>query len=346
MYDFLIVGAGIYGAVMARQLTDAGSKVLVVEKRNRTGGNCASEIRYGIPVHLHGAHVFHTNNRYTWNYVCDHAEFYPWRTTIMAEKDNKLYPFPINLHTLSKIYGFDFTPNEAENIGSSIRDELFDFFYKDYSSKQWGMSVDELPSWITKRIPVRTTYNTNRFDSTYEGLPVGGYEGLFNNLLSGVDVRLGVDYLKASLNSIAPKVIYSGAIDALYDFKYGKLPYRSLNIDFSVKHGDYQGTICVNCVGKCHPWTKSIEYKHFLQNPPKGITVVSTETPVAFDGTNERYYPIPLDKNIELAKKYVERAENDGYIVGGRLGTYQYLEMDSVVEMALRDSWELTYAYR
>lgn len=343
MRDFLIVGAGLYGSVMARELVDAGKSVMVIEKRDRAGGNCATEMRYGIPVHLHGGHVFHTDEKLAWDYVNQYAEFYPWTTSILAERDGVLLPFPINLSTLEWFHGSKLTPESGKVWMESHEQELKDFFYRDYSMKQWGMTIEELPQAIPNRIPVRTTYSQRRFNTQYEGLPVDGYEKLFKNLLAGSELWLYNDYLKYKerFNKMAQKVIYSGPIDALFNCEYGELPYRSLDIQFWEAEGDYQGVVCINCVGRCHPWTKTTEFKHFLPDPRLDKTIVSRETPIPHKEGRERYYPIPTKDNAALAQKYINRARAEGYWVGGRLGTYRYIDMDKVVIMALDDAREV-----
>ncbi len=356
MYDYLIVGAGLYGAVFAYEAKKAGKSCLVIEKRDHIGGNIYCEDIEGIHVHKYGAHIFHTSNKETWEYVNQFAEFNNYINTPIARYKDEVYNMPFNMNTFSKMWNIA-TPDEAERIIEKQRQEIngepqnleeqaislvgrdiYEKLVKGYTEKQWGRDCKELPAFIIKRLPVRFTYNNNYFRDRFQGIPMGGYTAMVEKMLEGIEVRTGVDYLeeKDKWNETAKKVIYTGPIDAYFAYQYGPLEYRSVRFETEVlDQRNYQGNAVVNYTEREIPYTRIIEHKHFeFGEQPK--TVISREYPSEWQPGDEPYYPINNEKNNALYEKYKELSmKQEKVIFGGRLGEYKYYDMDKVIESAL-----------
>ena len=356
-YDYLIVGAGLFGATFAREATDAGKKVVVIDKRDHIGGNIYTEDIEGIQVHKYGAHIFHTNSKKAWNYVTRFAEFNRYTNSPVANYKGELYSLPFNMYTFNKMWGV-VTPEEAkqkiaeqreaagitepknleEQAISLVGTDIYEKLVKCYTEKQWGRPCSELPSFIIKRLPVRFTFDNNYFNALYQGIPTEGYTALVEKMLEGIEVRLGIDYLvdKEALLGIANKVVYTGAIDAYFDFCYGPLSYRSVGFETEVLDTDnFQGNAVINYTDGDTPYTRIIEHKHFVfGTQPK--TVISKEYSKEWDKNAEPYYPVNDEKNTALYERYKALADKEaGVIFGGRLGQYRYYDMDAVILSAL-----------
>lgn len=356
MYDYLVVGAGLFGAVFAREAADCGKKVLVIDKRPNVAGNIYTENLEGINVHKYGAHIFHTNNRKVWSYINRFAEFNRYTNSPVANYKGELYSLPFNMYTFNKMWGV-VTPDEAaaeierqrkaagiaeprnleEQAISLVGTDIYEKLIKGYTQKQWGRPCSELPSFIIKRLPVRLTFDNNYFNALYQGIPMGGYTAMIEKMLDGIEVRLNSDYLqnKAEYDGIAHKVVYTGAIDAYFGFKYGALEYRSVRFETEVlDKSNYQGNAVVNYTDAETPFTRIIEHKFFeFGNQPK--TVISREYSSEWKPGDEPYYPVNDEKNGALYLRYRELAEREnGVIFGGRLGEYKYYDMDKVIESA------------
>ena len=359
-YDYLIVGAGLYGSVFARLATDSGKKCLVIDKRDTVAGNIYTEDVNGINVHKYGAHIFHTSNKEVWEFVNKYAEFNRYTNSPIANYKGEIYSMPFNMYTFNKMWGV-VTPEEArkkideqmadcrveepknleEQAMNLIGKDIYEKLVKGYTEKQWGRKATELPGFIIKRLPVRLTYDNNYFNDTYQGIPIGGYTKMVENILEGIEVRLGVDFLKnrAEYEALADKIVYTGMIDEYYDYCFGELEYRSLRFETEVMPDvdNYQGNAVVNYTDSETPYTRIIEHKHFEFNTCKG-TVVSREYPATWKKGDEHYYPMNNDKNNELYQKYAKKAEEDNKVIfGGRLGKYKYYDMDDTIEVALND---------
>ncbi len=362
MYDYLIVGAGLFGAVCARELADAGKSVLVIEKRAHIAGNAYTERIEGIQVHSYGPHIFHTNDTAVWDYVRRFAIFSRYTHSPVADYHGELYPLPFNMHTFNKMWGVA-TPREAaalieeqrteitgeprnleEKAISLVGRDVYEKLIKGYSEKQWGRDCRRLPAFIIKRVPVRLTFDNSYFDALYQGIPTGGYTQLVAKMLDGVETRSDTDYLlnRDYWNGLAKKVIYTGPIDAFFDFSLGALAYRSLRFETEVLDvPNYQGNAVVNFTDRETPWTRVIEHKWFafgkdeLGNElPK--TVVSKEFSFAWKPGDEPYYPVNDEENTELYKRYRALADRQNKVIfGGRLGEYKYYDMDQVIASAL-----------
>ena len=356
-YDYLIVGAGLFGATFAREATDAGKKVVVIDKRDHIGGNIYTEDIEGIQVHKYGAHIFHTNSKKAWNYVTRFAEFNRYTNSPVANYKGELYSLPFNMYTFNKMWGV-VTPEEAkakiaeqreaagitepknleEQAISLVGTDIYEKLVKCYTEKQWGRPCSELPSFIIKRLPVRFTFDNNYFNALYQGIPTEGYTALVEKMLEGIEVRLGIDYLvdKEALLGIADRVVYTGAIDAYFDFCYGPLSYRSVGFETEVLDTDnFQGNAVINYTDGDTPYTRIIEHKHFVfGTQPK--TVISKEYSKEWDKNAEPYYPVNDEKNTALYERYKALADKEaGVIFGGRLGQYRYYDMDAVILSAL-----------
>ena len=359
-YDYLIVGAGLYGSVFARLATDSGKKCLVIDKRDTVAGNIYTEDIGGINVHKYGAHIFHTSNKEVWEFVNKFAEFNRYTNSPIANYKGEIYSMPFNMYTFNKMWGV-VTPEEArkkideqmancrvdepknleEQAMNLIGKDIYEKLVKGYTEKQWGRKATELPGFIIKRLPVRLTYDNNYFNDTYQGIPIGGYTKMIENMLDGIDVRLGVDFLKnrEELSSLADKIVYTGMIDEYYDYCFGELEYRSLRFETEAipDVDNYQGNAVVNYTDAETPYTRIIEHKHFEFNTCKG-TVISREYPATWKKGDEPYYPMNNDRNNELYQKYAKKAEEDKNVIfGGRLGKYKYYDMDDTVEVAMND---------
>jgi len=324
-YDYLIVGAGLFGATCARLLTDAGKKVLVIEKMDHIGGNCADYERDGIIICRHGGHIFHTNSDKVWQWVNQFAEFTRYEHKVKAKYNHRIYSFPINRLTYEQ---FGLPINKASTA------ILWDIFFKAYSEKKWGKPIDQIPESITGRVNVRTTYDDRYFTDKYQGMPVGGYSKFIGRILEGIAVEKKVDYFAdEDLARAADTVIYSGPIDRLFDFDRGKLEYISAEYRTLKERGDYQGCETVNHHDRKTPYTRTMEWKHYYhQNLP--YTFFTYEYP---RNTGEPYYPFPDERNLGIYKQYRELADKEQWLrVGGRLGSYKYLNMDQTIAQAIR----------
>ena len=357
-YDYLVVGAGLFGAIFAFEAKKKGKKCLVIDKRNHIAGNIYTENIEGIQVHKYGAHIFHTNNRNIWEYINQFAEFNRYTNSPVARYKNELYNLPFNMNTFNKIWGV-VTPAEAkqkieeekreanitepknleEQAISLIGKTIYEKLVKGYTEKQWGKRATELPSFIIKRLPVRFVYDNNYFNDAYQGIPIGGYTQIVEKMLEGIDVKLNEDFFKnrEEYENIAEKIVFTGPIDQYYDFKFGNLEYRSLRFETEIKDvQNYQGNAVVNYTEYEIPYTRIIEHKHFEFDTESPKTVVTKEYPDEWTSGKEPYYPINNDKNNELYHKYEELSKSDDKVIfGGRLGSYKYYDMDKVIAAAL-----------
>lgn len=357
-YDYLIVGSGLFGATFAHEAHKRGKKVLVVEKRNHMGGNIYTENIAGINVHKYGAHIFHTDSLEIWNYINQFAEFNRYTNSPIARFQDEVYNLPFNMNTFTKIWPDVFTPEDAlkkieaekqemanteprnleEQAISLIGRTIYEKLVKGYTEKQWGKKCCELPAFIIKRLPVRFTYDNNYFNDLYQGIPIGGYTKIIENMLKGIEVRLNMDYLdhQKELSKIAKKIVYTGMIDEYFNYSLGHLEYRSLRFETkTLDIPNFQGNAVINYTGLEVPFTRVIEHKHFEFNNCEK-TVVTYEYPDTWDETKEAYYAINDAKNNELALKYQELAANEKNIIfGGRLAEYKYYDMDDVINAAL-----------
>lgn len=361
-YDYLVVGSGLFGSVFARQAADAGKKVFVIDKRPNIAGNVYTEKVEGINFHKHGAHIFHTNNTEVWNYVNRFATFNRFTNSPVANYKGELYSMPFNMYTFNKMWGV-VTPEEAaakieeqkkeitgepqnleEQAISLVGRDIYEKLVKGYTEKQWGRDCKELPAFIIRRLPVRLTFDNNYFNALYQGIPIGGYTKLVENLLEGIEVRLNEDYLedKEKWNAMAEKVVYTGAIDAYFDYTLGNLEYRSVRFENEILDmPNFQGNAAVNYTDRETPWTRIIEHKWFEfgkdengNDLPK--TIISKEYSSEWKPGDEPYYPVNDKKNGELYQKYKALAEKEENIIfGGRLGEYKYYDMDAVIASAL-----------
>lgn len=362
MYDYLVVGAGLYGAVFAREATDAGKKVLVIDKRANIAGNVYTEEIEGIHVHKYGAHIFHTNNEKVWRYVTRFATFNRFTNSPVANYKGEIYSMPFNMYTFNKMWGV-VTPEEAkakieeqkreisgtpknleEQAISLVGRDIYEILIKGYTEKQWGRDCKELPAFIIKRLPVRFTYDNNYFNAYFQGIPIGGYTKMVGNILKGIEVKLEEDYFdnKDKYDKIAKKVVYTGAIDRYFDYKLGALEYRSVKFENEILDiANFQGNAAVNYTDGETPWTRIIEHKWFeFGKDDKGNdiskTVISKEYSSEWKLGDEPYYPVNDLKNSILYEKYKECADKEKRVIfGGRLGEYKYYDMDQVIASAL-----------
>ena len=364
MYDWLSVGAGLYGAVFAQNMTALGKKCLVIDKRNHIGGNIYTEEVEGIQVHRYGAHIFHTSDKEVWEYVNRFCEFNQYINTPIANFHGKLFNMPFNMHTFYEMWGVT-TPSQAlEKIEQQRREsgitepknleeqaislvgvDIYKTLVKGYTEKQWGRPCDQLPSFIIKRLPVRLRFDNNYFNDRYQGIPIGGYTQMVEKMLDGCDIQLGVDYLsnQQELSGCAKHVLYTGCIDAYFSYCYGALEYRSLRFEDEIlDEENHQGVAVVNYTDAETPYTRMIEHKHFeFDTQPK--TVVTKEYPVTWQQGMEPYYPVNDTKNAELYQKYAQlAAQQTDVVFGGRLGEYKYYDMDKVIRSALNKISEIT----
>ncbi len=362
-YDYLIVGAGLYGAVCAREAVKAGKKVLVIDKRPHIAGNVHTEEIEGINVHVYGAHIFHTNDRTVWDYVNQFAEFNRFTNSPVANYKGELYSLPFNMYTFNKMWGV-VTPAEAaakieeqkreagitepknleEQAISLVGTDIYEKLVKGYTEKQWGRDCRDLPAFIIKRLPVRLTFDNNYFNALYQGIPMGGYTKMVENMLSGIEVRLNVDYFenKDELDALADKVIYTGPIDAYFGYRLGNLEYRSVRFETEVLDiPNFQGNAAVNYTDRETPWTRIIEHKWFeFGTQPK--TVISREYSSEWKPGDEPYYPVNDERNGALYQEYKKLADAEEKVIfGGRLGEYKYYDMDAVIASALKKCQEL-----
>lgn len=361
-YDYIVVGSGLYGVIFAHEAKAKGKSVLVVDKRPNIAGNVYTEKQEGINVHMYGAHIFHTNDKRVWNYITQFAEFNRFTNSPVANYKGELYSMPFNMYTFNKMWGV-VTPEEAaakieeqkkeitgepknleEQAISLVGRDIYEKLVKGYTEKQWGRDCKELPAFIIKRLPVRLTFDNNYFNALYQGIPIGGYTKMVENLLDGIEVRLNTDYLehKAELDALADKVVYTGPIDAYFGFKLGTLEYRSVRFENeTLDIPNFQGNAAVNYTDRETPWTRIIEHKWFEfgkdedgNDLPK--TIISREYSSEWKAGDEPYYPVNDEKNGQLYAKYKELADKEtGVIFGGRLGEYKYYDMDTTIASVL-----------
>ena len=368
MYDYLVVGAGLYGSVFDREATNKGYKVLVIDKRNNVGGNIYTEKVEGINVHKYGAHIFHTNNKEVWDYLNQFCTFNRFTNSPVANYRGELYSLPFNMYTFNKMWGV-VTPQEAmkkieeqkseikrepknleEQAISLVGRDIYEKLIKGYTEKQWGRNCKDLPAFIIKRLPVRFTFDNNYFNALYQGIPIGGYTKMIENILDGIEVVLGEDYLidRKKWDDITKKIVFTGPIDAFYDYKFGPLEYRSVRFENEVLDiPNFQGNAAVNYTDRETPWTRIIEHKWFeFGNDEQGNslpkTIISREYSSEWEPGDEPYYPVNDERNSALYLKYKELSEEeDNIIFGGRLGEYKYYDMDATVESVLNKCKEL-----
>ena len=362
-YDYLIVGAGLYGAVFAERALSCGKSVLVIDKRNHIAGNVYTESVDNINVHKYGAHIFHTNDKEVWEYINRFAEFNRYTNSPVANYKGELYSLPFNMYTFNEMWGV-VTPAEAkakieeqkaaagitdaknleEQAISLVGTDIYEKLIKGYTEKQWGRPCTELPAFIIKRLPVRFTFDNNYFNARYQGIPMGGYTACIEKMLNGAEVRLNVDYLKdkKAYDTLADKVVYTGSVDAYFNYKLGALEYRSVRFETEIINTDnYQGNAVVNFTDRETPYTRIIEHKWFEFGKDKDgndipKTVISKEYSAEWKVGDEPYYPINDKKNSELYAKYKELADKEENVIfGGRLGEYKYYDMDKVIRVAL-----------
>lgn len=357
MYDYLVVGAGLFGAVFAQQAKAAGKSVLVIDRRDHIAGNAFTRNVEDIHVHVYGAHIFHTNDQQVWNYVNQFANFNRFTNSPVANYKGQLYSLPFNMYTFHQMWGV-VTPEQAariideqkkaagithpknleEQAISLVGTDIYEKLIKGYTEKQWGRPCSQLPAFIIQRLPVRLTFDNNYFNALYQGIPVDGYTQMVSNMLQGIPVQLGVDYLqnKSQLDSLAHKVIYTGPIDAYFDYRLGALEYRSVRFETEILDTpNFQGNAVVNYTDQETPWTRIIEHKHFtFGTQPK--TVISREYSSEWRVGDEPYYPVNDEKNSQLYRQYQALADRESNVIfGGRLGSYKYYDMDAVIAAAL-----------
>lgn len=356
-YDYLIVGAGPFGSVFAHEATKRGKKVLVIDRRNHIGGNMYCENKDDINIHVYGAHIFHTSMKHVWDYVNQFATFNNYVNSPVANYKGEMYNLPFNMNTFSKMWGIS-TPDEAkaiiekqravitdtpknleEQAISLVGTDIYEKLIKGYTEKQWGRPCTEIPSFIIKRLPVRYTYDNNYFNDRYQGIPEGGYTKLIENILEGIEVRLGVDFIKEreELTKIADKIVYTGPIDEYYNYEFGQLEYRGLRFETErLETENYQGVAVVNYTEAEVPYTRIIEHKHF-EFGKQPVSYVTKEYPADWKVGDEAYYPVNNQKNQDLYAKYALKAKNEPNVIfGGRLAEYVYYDMDKVIASALR----------
>ncbi len=356
-YDYLIVGAGLYGSVFAHEATKKGKKCLVIDKRNHLGGNVYCENHNGINVHKYGAHIFHTNDKTIWNYVNKFAEFNNYINSPIALAKGKLYNLPFNMNTFHQLWGCK-TPQDAKAIideqvlkyGSKspknleeqalslVGKDIYETLIKEYTEKQWGRKATELPAFIIKRLPLRFTFDNNYFNDRYQGIPIGGYNAIIDGLLKGIETRVNVDYFasKVELDNLAHKTVYTGKIDEFFNYEYGQLEYRSLRFENkTLEIENFQGNAVVNYNDNSEMFTRIIEHKHFEFGKQKH-TVITREYPENWTPKKEAYYPVNNDKNQSIYQRYKEKSLTlHNYIFGGRLAEYRYYDMHQIIASAL-----------
>lgn len=358
MYDYLIVGSGLFGSIFAYEAKKRGKKCLVIDKRNHIGGNIYTKEIEGINVHQYGAHIFHTSNKEVWDYMNNFVEFNRYTNSPIAVYKDEIYNMPFNMNTFNKLWGVK-TPNEAkkeietqiknanileannleEQAISLVGKDIYEKLIKGYTEKQWGRKACELPAFIIKRLPIRFVYDNNYFNDNYQGIPIGGYSRIIEKMLEGIEVRLNTDFLlnRDELEQCADKIVYTGMIDEYFNYCYGELEYRSLRFESEIlDEENFQGNAVVNYTEYEIPYTRIIEHKHFEYGNQKK-TIITREYPAKWNRGDEPYYPINNNINNTIYNKYKELAEKDNKVVfGGRLGLYKYFDMDDIVEEALK----------
>ena len=355
IYDYLIVGAGFFGATFARMATDAGKKCLVIDSRKHIAGNAYSERQEGIDIHVYGPHIFHTNDDGIWNFVNRFAEFNNFVLSPKAHTNGRMYSLPFNMNTFNELWGcttpqqakdiieaqrFNGTPSNLEEQALSlVGSDIYNLLIKGYTQKQWQKDPKDLPEFIIKRLPLRFTYDNNYFNDKYQGVPVDGYTEMFKKMLDGITVHLNTDYFasKDYLDKQAKKVVFTGKIDEYFGYEFGELEYRSLEFEHEWHDTDnFQGAAQINYPDPSIPWTRMIEHKHFTK-AKSDKTIVTKEIPCEYNRTKVPYYPVNDTKNNEIYKKYRDKSEElDSVIFGGRLADYQYMDMHQVIGSALK----------
>ncbi|MCM0583480.1 UDP-galactopyranose mutase [Weissella diestrammenae] len=367
-YDYLVVGAGPYGSIFAYEAAKRGKRSLIIEKRPHIGGNMYTHTEHGITVHDFGAHIFHTDNKEVWDYIRQFADFNGYQNQVVANYKGTLYNLPFNMNTFYEMWGTK-TPAEAkakidaqkadamaamggraprnleEQAISLIGTEIYEKLIKGYTEKQWGRQATELPAFIIKRLPVRFIYDNNYFNHRYQGIPVGGYTQIFENMIMHndlIDVQVNADFFAHKDEYLAefPKIVYTGMIDQFFDYKFGELEYRSLRFEHEVVASDnYQGNAVINYTDAETPYTRVMEWKHFDGLADDDVTIITREYPQTWDRTKEAYYPVNDEKNMQIYKSYAKEAREhqDKILFGGRLGQYRYFDMDQVINAALND---------
>ena len=357
-YDYLIVGAGLFGAVFAYEMKKIGKKCLIIEKRNHIGGNIYTELEENINVHKYGAHIFHTNNKEVWEYINQFSEFNRFTNSPIANYNGELYNLPFNMNTFYQMWGVK-TPEEAkvkieeqkaeshiknpknleEQAISLIGKDIYEKLVKGYTEKQWGRKCNELPSFIIKRLPVRFTYDNNYFDDSYQGIPIGGYTKIIEKMLENIEVKLNTNFFdeKDYWLNVADKIIFTGMIDEYYDYCYWEFEYRGLNFEFETLNiENYQGNAVINYTDSKTPYTRIIEHKHF-ENSKSPKTIITKEYPKSWTKGEEAYYPMNDKKNTQLFNKYLKLSEKEKKVIfGGRLGMYKYFDMWQVIDESLK----------
>ena len=361
-YDYLIVGAGPYGSIFAHEAAKHGKKSLIIERRSHIGGNMYTHKEHGINVHDYGAHIFHTDNKMVWYYVNQFTEFNNYINQVVANYKGELYNLPFNMNTFYQMWGVK-TPEEAaakieeqkekagisgipknleEQAISLIGTDIYHKLIKGYTEKQWGRKATDLPSFIIRRLPVRYTFDNNYFNHRYQGVPVDGYTAIFDKMLDSdlIDVQTGLDFFsdKEVFLEEFPKIVYTGMIDQFFDYSFGELEYRSVRFETeTVKSDNIQGNAVINYTDAETPYTRVMEWRHFDKKADEGYTILTKEFPQNWDRTKEAYYPVNDEKNSKLFRKYKEETKKyPNVIFGGRLGNYQYYDMDQVFGVALK----------
>jgi UDP-galactopyranose mutase len=353
-FDYVVIGAGMFGSVFARCAAEAGRRSLVIDRRSHIAGNCYSEQVDGVEVHRYGPHIFHTNDPDVWSFVNRFAKFNNYRHRGLVRHRDRLYSFPINLATLHQVWGVS-TPLEAKRKLDEVREpddrdtleswtvgqigrELYELFIRGYTTKQWGRDPSELPSSIIKRIPIRLTWDDHYFDDRFQGIPVDGYTRMFENMLDhpNIEVETGVDFFanRRELEATARRVVYSGKIDEFFDYRFGELDYRSLRFRTTRLSGDFQGAAIVNYAERNVPYTRVVEHKHFAMRESER-TVVTFEYPQPYEAGREPFYPVRDWRSTQTYQRYRKLADEGSAIIGGRLGSYQYFDMHQVVGQAM-----------
>lgn len=358
IYDYLIVGSGLFGSVFAQIMNENGKKCLVIDKRNHTGGNIYTKEESDIKIHWYGAHIFHTDNEEVWHYINRFAKFNNYVNSPLAYSEGRLYNLPFNMNTFNKLWNVN-TPEEAkykiqeqcskykdisqpanleEQALKLCGDDIYYTFIKEYTEKQWGRPANQLPASIIKRIPFRLTYNNNYFNDPYQGIPKDGYTALTNNLLKDIDVQIDTNYFNniPYFQSIAEKILFTGCIDEYFEYKFGRLDYRSLKFEhIHLDIDNYQGNAVINYNEAKYPFTRIIEHKHF-EFGKQPSTIITKEYPQEYTPSDEPYYPINDEKNLKCFNKYKLLAEKDSRVIfGGRLGQYAYFDMDDTIASAI-----------
>jgi UDP-galactopyranose mutase len=354
VYDYLIVGAGMFGCTFANIAKQNGKKCLIIDKRNHIGGNCYTENIEGINVHMYGPHIFHTNNDDVWKFINQFADFNNFVTNVKAINNGKMYSLPFNMNTFYEIWGVT-SPEEAKNIIEKqkfqgkpknleeqalclVGQDVYETLIKTYTSKQWGTDPKNLPAFIIKRLPVRFTFDNNYYYDKHQGIPIGGYTALFEKMIDGIDVKLNTDYFsdRELFNNMANKIVYTGCIDEFFDYEFGELEYRSLIFDTKVLDKEnHQGNALINLCDNSEKYTRCVEHKHFEKNN-SNKTVITYEYPVKYEKGMVPYYPINDERNQEIYYMYKEKAKNtENVIFGGRLAEYKYMDMHVVISSAI-----------